>query len=66
VKLEQRQVPEEEVRNADEIWVTSATKEVLPVTRLDGKAVGSGKPGTVYKRIYRLYQEYKRTVMRRG
>jgi D-alanine transaminase len=61
-----REVGEDEVRAADEIWLTSATKEVLAVTRLDGKAVGSGKPGPVFKRMYKLYQDYKRTVMRRG
>ncbi len=61
-----REVTEDEVRAADEIWLTSATKEVLAVTRLDGKPVGSGKPGPAYKRIYKLYQDYKRTVMRRA
>jgi D-alanine transaminase len=64
--LNLREINEDEVRNADEIWVTSATKEVLAVTRLDGEPVGTGKPGPVYKRMYRLYQSYKRTVMRRG
>ena len=63
---EVRPVTEAEVREADEIWVTSSTKEVLAVTRLDGKRVGSGVPGPVFKRVYRLYQSYKRTVMRRG
>ncbi len=61
-----REVTEDEVRAADEIWLTSATKEVLAVSRLDGKPVGSGKPGPAYKRIYKLYQDYKRTVMRRA
>jgi D-alanine transaminase len=61
-----REVTEDEVRAADEIWLTSATKEVLGVTRLDGKPVGSGKPGPAYKRMYKLYQDYKRTVMRRA
>jgi D-alanine transaminase len=61
-----REIHEDDVRSADEIWVTSATKEVLAVTRLDAKPVGSGKPGPVYRRMYRLYQDYKRTVMRRG
>jgi len=60
------EVTEDEVRTADEIWLTSATKEVLAVSRLDGKPVGSGKPGPVYKRMYKLYQDYKRTVMRRA
>jgi len=66
IALELREVHEDEVRAADEIWLTSATKEVLAVTRLDRKAVGSGKPGPLFKRVYRLYQDYKRTVMRRG
>ncbi len=66
IALELREVHADEVRAADEIWLTSATKEVLAVTRLDGRRVGSGKPGPVFKRVYRLYQEYKRTVMRRG
>ena len=61
-----RELSEDEVRAADEIWLTSATKEVLAVTRLDGKAVGTGKPGPMFKRMYKLYQDYKRTVMRRG
>ena len=61
-----REISEDEVRNADEIWVTSATKEVIAVTRLDGRPVGNGKPGAVFKRMHSLYQDYKRTVMRRG
>jgi D-alanine transaminase len=61
-----REVSEDEVRAADEIWLTSATKEVLAVTRLDDRPVGSGKPGPMYKRMFKLYQDYKRTVMRRG
>jgi len=66
IPLEVRELSEDAVRAADEIWLTSATKEVLPVARLDGKPVGSGKPGPLFRRMYKLYQEYKRTVMRRG
>jgi len=66
--LEIRQVSEAEVRDADELWLTSSTKEVLPISTLDGKPVGhgesAGKPGPVAARIYQLYQDYKRTVMR--
>jgi D-alanine transaminase len=39
---------------------------VLAVTTLDGKAIGSGKPGPVFRRMHRLYQEFKRTVMRQA
>ncbi|MBK5104771.1 MAG: D-amino acid aminotransferase [Burkholderiales bacterium] len=66
--LEIRQVSEAEVRDADELWLTSSTKEVLPISTLDGKPVGhgesAGKPGPVAARMYQLYQDYKRTVMR--
>jgi D-alanine transaminase len=68
VPLEIRQVSEAEVRDADELWLTSSTKEVLPISTLDGKPVGhgkgAGKPGPLAARMYRLYQDYKRTVMR--
>lgn len=65
-ELEVRQISEAEVRNADEIWVTSSTKEVLAITTLDGKPVGDGKPGMLFRRMHTLYQEFKRDVMRKG
>ena len=66
VPHEIRQIGEEEVRSADELWVTSSTKEVLAVTTLDGKAVGAGKPGAVFRNVHQLYQDFKRKVMRRA
>ena len=66
--LEIRQVGEAEVRDADELWLTSSTKEVLSISTLDGKPVGhgenAGKPGPMAARMHQLYQDYKRTVMR--
>ncbi|MDH5534667.1 MAG: D-amino acid aminotransferase [Betaproteobacteria bacterium] len=59
-------ISEQEVRTAEEIWLTSSTKEVLAATTLDGKPVGSGKPGPVFRRIHTLYQEFKRKVMRQA
>jgi D-alanine transaminase len=64
--LEFRAITEAEVRNADELWVTSSSKEVLAVVQLDGKAVGDGKPGPVFRRMYQHYQDFKRKVMRAG
>ena len=64
--LEVRAVSEHETRTADEIWVTSSSKEVLAIVTLDGKPVGEGRPGPVFRRMYELYQEFKRTVMRAG
>ena len=50
------------VRNAAEIWLTSATREVLPVTRLDGRPIGSGKPGPRWQEAYRQFQSYKASL----
>jgi len=59
-----RPIPESELRLAEEIWLTSSTKEVLAVTRLDGTAVGDGRPGPVFRRMHAAYQRYKQTTMR--
>ena len=64
LKHEVRPVVESELRGADEAWLTSSTKEVLAIVRLDGKAVGGGVPGPMFRRMYALYQEYKERVMR--
>jgi len=64
IRCEVRAVKESELREADEAWLTSSTKEVLAITRLDGKPVGNGKPGPMFRRMYSLYQDYKERVMR--
>jgi D-alanine transaminase len=60
-----RPIPEADVLSADELLLSSATKEVLPVTTLDGEPVGHGalrgKPGPVYGRLYEAYQRAKKT-----
>ena len=61
-----RPIPEADVRAADEVLLSSATKEILPVTRIDGELVGHGalrgKPGPVYARLYEAYQQAKLTM----
>ena len=64
--LELREISEHEVRTAEEIFVTSSTKEVLAVTMLDDEPVGEGKPGALFRRMHTLYQDFKQTVMRRA
>ena len=54
-----RPVRESEVWAADEIWLSSSTREVIAVTRLDGKAVGAGVPGIMFKQMYALFQAAK-------
>jgi D-alanine transaminase len=66
IAVELRAIPEHEVRSADELWVTSSSKEVLAVTMLDGKPIGNGKPGPMFRTIYQAFQEYKRKVMRQA
>ena len=63
---EVRAIAEHEVRTADELLLTSSTKEIMPITRLDGRQVGDGRPGIMFSRLYGLYQEYKDKVMRGG
>jgi D-alanine transaminase len=60
--VEERQIAGVELVAADEIWVTSATKDVLPIVKLDGKVLGNGLPGPVWKKLAQSYLDYKRVV----
>lgn len=64
ILYEIREVAEKELRSADEILLTSSTKEIMPITLLDGNQVGSGKPGKIFAQLYRCYQNFKVTEMR--
>lgn len=55
----QATVSEEELRTADEVWLTSSTREVTPVIRLDGKPVGGGEPGPVWGVIRAAFDQAK-------
>jgi D-alanine transaminase len=57
---ELRPVPADELRAADEIWLSSSGREVLAITRLDGAPVGDGVPGPVYRRMHGWFQQAKR------
>ncbi|MET3435118.1 D-alanine transaminase [Herbaspirillum seropedicae] len=59
IALESRRITREEVLAADELMISSASKEVLPVVTLDGQPVGSGRPGPVFARVYAAYQAAK-------
>lgn len=56
-------IPLQQLESADEVWLTSSTREIMPVTQLNNHAVGDGKPGPVWQQIYQLYQQFK-TEMR--
>lgn len=59
IPFELRRVTRDEVFSADELLLSNATKEVLPVTRLDGQPIGSGRPGPIYEQLYAGYQRAK-------
>ena len=59
LKVEERVVTMDEVRNADELWITSSSKEIAPVTKLDGKPVGNGDVGEVWEKAFQIYTDTK-------
>lgn len=59
IPVEVRNVSMEEVLAADEVWVTSSSKEIAPVTAIDGKVVGDGKVGQVWEAAFKLYTAHK-------
>ena len=61
--FELRPITRAEVLAADELLLSSATKEVLPITQLDGQPVGNGQPGPVYAKLYAAYQQAKQKAV---
>ena len=59
IPVEERVITRDEVLDADEIWISSSSKEVVPVIKLDGKPVGDGKPGPVWEKAAKLYSAGK-------
>ena len=62
IVVEQREINEAELYTADEIWMTSSTREIAPVISLNGEVVGSGVAGEMWKRVMDLYQRYKQQL----
>ncbi|TNG00705.1 MAG: D-amino acid aminotransferase [Gammaproteobacteria bacterium] len=52
-------IVEDELFAADEVWVSSSTREILPVVTIDQKPIGDGRPGKLWKQMRQLYQDYK-------
>jgi D-alanine transaminase len=61
IPFELRRIARDEVFGADELLLSNASKEVLPVTRLDSQPIGNGKPGPIYEKLYAGYQLAKRS-----
>ncbi len=59
VRFEVRPVTRDEAMAADEMWLSSSTKEVLAVTTVDGQSFGGGAPGPVFRRVWDAFQQAK-------
>ena len=55
-------ITRDELVNADEIWITSSTWEIVPVTKLDGQPVGTGQPGKIWQRMMEIYHRFKTSI----
>lgn len=62
IKVEEREIKEAELFEADEIWMTSSTREIAPVIKLNGVVVGEGVAGELWKRMMDLYQDGKQKL----
>lgn len=58
-KVQERIISKDELLDADEVWITSATKEVGPVVKVNGKLVGDGKPGAIWQQVQSLFTKHK-------
>ncbi|WP_158768833.1 D-amino-acid transaminase [Paraglaciecola sp. L1A13] len=58
-KLEERDFTEDELRAADELWISSSTKDVLPIVSLEEDAIGDGKPGPMWKDLAERLMAFK-------
>ena len=59
IPMIEKNITLDDLNSADEIWLSSSTKEALPVTQLNGQAVGSGKPGALWLQMREHYQQHK-------
>ena len=64
IPVEVRPIAEAELRGADELWMTSSTREIMAIVKLDGAPVGAGVPGPLAQRMDGMYQAFKQQVMR--
>ena len=62
IEAREETISAETLPAADEIWLTSSTREILPVVELDGKSVGDGTPGPIWRRMHGIYQAYKQSL----
>lgn len=60
--LKEAAVPAADLLRASEIWISSSTREMVPVTMLDGQPVGNGQPGPVFLRVWQWYRKFRQQM----
>jgi D-alanine transaminase len=63
IPCREEQIPFAALQTASEIWVTSSTREIIPIVELDSKPVSDGKPGPVWQTMNQLFQAYKQSLL---
>jgi D-alanine transaminase len=59
IPCREQAIDEATLRQADELWLTSSTREIIPVIELDGQPIANGRPGPIWEQMSRHYQAYK-------
>ncbi|CAG7857567.1 D-alanine transaminase [biofilm metagenome] len=62
IPCNEQAIAKTDINSASEIWVTSSTREIIPVVELDGEKIGDGKPGPFWLKFYQLFQDYKQSL----
>ena len=62
IELQERDIDEQDLRHADEIWMSSSTREIIPITQLDEQPVGNAKPGPLFRRMAALYHHCREAI----
>jgi D-alanine transaminase len=62
IPCSEQAISKADFKKASEIWVTSSTREIIPIVELDAEKIGNGKPSAVWKTFYKLFQEYKQSI----
>ncbi len=62
IPCSEQAISEAELTKASEIWITSSTREIIPIVELDGKKIGTGKPGPMWKTFFKLFQTHKQSL----
>ncbi len=59
IQCEERPISEQALLEADEIWLTSSSREIMPIIELNAAAIANGRPGPIWERVISHYQAYK-------